>query len=378
MSALTIVVNAHNRPGSLVRLLGSLARAQVDPGTRLAISIDPGGDPKVLQAAELFTWPFGAKEVIDVERKLGLVGHFLRCGDLTESYGDIIYLEDDLYLSPQFYRFSRQALEFYRSDPRVAGISLNHLHFNGYTHNPFWPLPDRGDTYFMQVYWYQGQVYSPSMWRMFRHWWDQSDRTVRPSDGLHPLFLPGPHWRDDFFPPAMKYLQETDRFFVFPRQAYSTNFGDPGTHFRQRTTLFQTPLQVHQKDLDFLELDDSASVYDGYYELVPDRLSAIIEGPFDVDLNGTRPLSSRKTDRILTTCRVNNSSRSWGLSLRPPELNVLEGIDGSGIALANWQDLRLGRMDRFLNARDRSDYFLPYRQPLSRRLLYSLSRLIFK
>ena len=128
-----IVVVAYNRPAALRRLLGSLAGVQGAVAVPLVISIDAGGEyfADVLAVAQQFRWPFGEKRIIEQERPLGLINHVFACGDLVDEYGSIILLEDDLFVSPQAYRYATAALDFYDYDPRVAGISLNAIWFQG-------------------------------------------------------------------------------------------------------------------------------------------------------------------------------------------------------------------------------------------------------
>ncbi|MBN1143204.1 MAG: hypothetical protein JXA72_02230, partial [Bacteroidales bacterium] len=84
-----IVVVAFNRPRSLERLLFSLKNAKNIAHAKLIISIDnkePENFP-VRDLATNFEWPFGEKQVIYQEKRLGLKQHVLKCGDLANEYG---------------------------------------------------------------------------------------------------------------------------------------------------------------------------------------------------------------------------------------------------------------------------------------------------
>lgn len=330
-----IVINAFNRPLSLARLLEGLAQAEVPEGVPLLISIDGGGDPEVAELARAFAWPHGSKIVRPQPANLGLVGHFLFCGGLTRELGDIVYLEDDLVVSRQFYRYAIPALEAFRADRRIAGISLNRLANNGYTKLPFQPVLDSGDAFFAQVYWYQGQAYTPRMWADFEDWWRGARRSVETADGLHPLFLPHPRWQNDFFPEAMKYLHTTGRFFAFPRESHTTNYGDPGVHFSGSTGFFQVPLQQHPRSYSFQSIEEATAVYDTFFEILPEKLAAALPGAdFDVDLNGTKPPEALRRTRVLTGRPVHRPEATFGLVERPAEMNVLDAVPGHGISLA--------------------------------------------
>ena len=149
----TIVVIAFNRVNSLKRLLTSLNQSKYpNKNIHLVISIDNDGKNKNLyDFASNFNWEFGSKEIIYKETHLGLVKHVMSCGDLVNEYESIILLEDDLFVSPVFYMFASQCLAFYENDPKIAGISLYTIGINGFTKQPFVPLSDNHDTFFLQI-----------------------------------------------------------------------------------------------------------------------------------------------------------------------------------------------------------------------------------
>ena len=123
---LPVVVVAFNRARSLKRLLGSLNDAiyTVDD-VPLIISIDKGdSNQDVLAVAESFVWEHGEKKVVYQETNLKLRRHVLQCGDYALKYGNVIVLEDDLYVSKYFYQYAESALMFTQDNNRIGGISL--------------------------------------------------------------------------------------------------------------------------------------------------------------------------------------------------------------------------------------------------------------
>ena len=130
----TIIIATYNRPNSLSRILKSIVKARYCnvKDIRLVISIDGGGDnfEEVCEIADKFDWKVGEKLVIKHEHNLGLRNHIIYCGDLSKEYGDIILLEDDLFVSPNFYLFATSSLNYYRGSKRIAGISLYAYEFN--------------------------------------------------------------------------------------------------------------------------------------------------------------------------------------------------------------------------------------------------------
>ncbi|MEM9777373.1 MAG: hypothetical protein AAF902_22535, partial [Chloroflexota bacterium] len=266
-----IVIAAYNRPHSLKRLLNSIAKAIYPKEGRIpiVISVDGGGErnERVLKITKEFVWPHGPKEIITHQTNLGLIEHIFSCGDLTQTFGRIILLEDDLFVGRTFYSYSQQALDFFCYDPEIAGISLSALWFHGFTQLPFTPYPDEGDNFFMQVAWYQGQAYTAAQWQRFRDWLAQDHGDLLKDGAMHPMFRQFP--KTEWFPLKTRYLVESGRFYTFPRESQAVNFGDTGTHFVQPTSFFQVPVQEQKTSWHFQTLNESTAVYDSWQEMLP-------------------------------------------------------------------------------------------------------------
>jgi len=374
-----IVVVAYNRPASLRRLLYSLAGLQGAAAAPLVISIDAGGDQfaQVLAVAEEFAWLFGEKQVLVRERPYGLINHVFACGDMVDEFGSIILLEDDLAVSPMAYRYAADALDFYADDPQIAGISLNALWFHGITHEPFTPYLDDGDVFFMQIAWFQGQAYTQKQWARFREWRETANPTILPDDKMHELFQTFP--ATDWFPLKTKYLVQTDRYYIFPRESLSTNFGDSGTHV-QGTSFFQVPLQTRRASFRFLSLADSVAVYDSFQEMLPERVNWLTDQfaayDFTVDLHGTRSPANIPTEFVLTTQTMRNPLATFGREQRPFLANVIHQQPGSGISFGRKADLDLSWRAR-LRAESRYHAYFTRRQVgLRQRLKWWLGKWI--
>jgi len=363
-----IVIVAYNRPHALRRLLDCLARADYPAlSIPLVISIDSGGSQhsQVREAAESFQWVQGEKRVIAHDKHLGIVGHFMFSGDLTAEYGSVIRLEDDYNVSPVFYAYAYQALAAHDSDARIAGISLYSLWFNGFTHHPFMPLLDDGDCFFLQLPWSQGQAYARQQWETFRSWQSAGDRPTLPDDLLHEMFSRFP--ADDWFPLQAKYLVETNKYYVFPRQSLSTNFGDAGTHFGRRSDFFQTPLQYQRTQYRLPSLDESLAVYDSFFELLPDRLNRLtnrLSGyQYTVDLNGGKSRAKFRAEYALTSRPCRSPVLSFGNAMWPLEANVIENVPGSGIYFGKVSDLDFGWLATLTMQKSNFEFFTRRRAP---------------
>ncbi len=363
-----IVVCAYNRPQALARLLDSLRRAEFPRrgSIPLVISIDRATDQaEVIRIATGFTWRYGSKQIVLRPRHLGPVEHFLTCGELSQRYGSIIYLEDDLVVSPVFYAFAAQALDYFDGDERIGGISLYGLWFNGYTQEPFTPLVDDADHFFLQVPYTQGLAFSGKQWRRFREW---SGTGQTGGEAAAPIHAAWDHFREDeWFPRLARYLIGANRTFVYPRTSLATGFGDAGTHFRNATAFFQTPLQLVKSAYRFKPLDQSLAVYDSFFELLPDRLCriapALRDHDFTVDLYATRRPANIRTDLVLTTRPCRRAVLTFGACMRPLEANLMHAVPGRGISLCRKADLRWDWPARFDIRKQRLEHLFQGRSP---------------
>ena len=382
-----IVIPAFCRPVALERLLASLAAAEVPAGTPLILTIDRPAEERhrpghnaVLQLAHSFYWPHGPKEIRQQPEHMGLVGNVFHAGSLAADFGAIVLLEDDLLVSRRFYGYAQQALAYYATEPRLAGISLNTLWFNGFTHQPFIPLLDDGDVYFLQLSTPQGQVYTAEHWAHFAEWLAVNGREVTTADNVHALFAAFP--ADDWLAIKAKYLAATGKYYVYPRESLTTNFGEPGTHFAQATALFQMPLQQFRQGFRFIPFDVAVAVYDGFYELLADRLSRIAvnlpAAGYDVDLYATKAAHQLRSEFILTSRHCRQPLATFGREMRPLEANVIENVRGMGISLARRADVDLSAAATGAAHHENDRYFNRYRRPEAgrRRLFRRVQRLL--
>lgn len=366
-----IVVVAHNRPHSLRRLLRSIERTTFDRRVDLVISIDKSDNREVEQVAGEFHWPHGSKRVQLLSEHLGLKRHVLRCGDLTEEFGSIIMLEDDLFVSPYFHRYSCQALDFYATDPDIAGIALYSHRYNETAGLGFRALEDETDVFFAQVPCSWGQCWTDVQWHEFRSWLADDPGTSNSPDLRVPpdvLQWPATSWKKHFF----RYLVATNKYFVYPRTSLSTNFADTGVHHRRSHRFLQTPLLIRPKEFRFLAPSRSLAVYDAFLEILPERLvqlaSQLRGREFSVDFYGTKPIQILDRPHVLTARACGEREASYGRELKPIELNICYEIEGQDIALT-----QASSCDIKSKPRERPD--VAYFHDLSTRLLRGPSTL---
>ncbi len=337
-----IVVAAYNRTNSLSRLLNSLDAAEYshyDKKVKLIISIDNSGKNDVFELANKFVWKHGEKEIIHHSVNLGLKEHILRCGNLTNTHGNIILLEDDLFVSKHFYSFSVEAITYYKDDIKIAGISLYSHRYNETARLPFEPINENTDIYFMQLPSSWGQAWTSKQWNSFMNWYANFDGSLLYSKLPSNIQMwPASSWKKIY----TLYMIRENKYFVYPRFSYSTNFGDTGTNQRNNNT-FQVPLVIDGKINNFRSFSSTISKYDSFCEIIPESLKKfrpeLDDYDFDVDLYGKKDLSNCKkyvlTSRNLLKSEIDGKEIifSYGLRMKPIEMNIIENITGEKIRL---------------------------------------------
>ena len=286
-----IVVIAYNRIESLKRLLSSLENADYPEGVEvpLVISIDRQADDKnkdVYELAKDFEWHFGDKEVIYHEKNLGLKAHVLSCGDLSLRFGSVILLEDDLYVSPAFYSYAVNAIDFASDKERIGGISLYNHRLNVHVREPFSAVHDPYDNWYFQFASSWGQAVSDKQWKGFKEWLSENDGKDIADENV-PLNVST--WSEkSWLKYHIKYLIETDKYFLYPSISYTTNFSDEGTHAKEMVNDLQVPMSGRRGDLlfNFSDISESRSVYDAFFEnvVLKKEIREFIKDTEDVEL----------------------------------------------------------------------------------------------
>jgi hypothetical protein len=355
-----IVVAAYDRPQSLERLLNAVKNARKISGARLVISIDnkaPDNFP-VRELAQRYKWPHGEKEVLYQPQHLGLRKHILQCGDLAMEFGAVIILEDDLYSSPYFYDYAIKALEYYDEDPQIGGISLYNQPIQEISQYPFSSINDSSDVYFLKFPSSLGQAWTADQWKVFKSWYEN-----RPdlAEIAIPRFIrnnwPETSWKKYF----CGYLVETDKYFVFPRISFTTNFNDPGSNLKKLVNhQGQTPLRLFGGPYRFRKLTDSYAVYDQYLELEPACIKilnpSLVEYPFEMDLYGTKEIESFSSSMVITLKNGSNPIRSYKRALKPHEMNIIFDLPGEDFHLYNKEDI-LPEKGKHIRRVDNYKYF---------------------
>ncbi len=348
-----IVVIGYNRINSMKRLLAAVEAADYPVGEDipLIISIDraaDGSNTDVKEYAEAFTWTHGVKIVVYREENYGLKKHVLTCGDYSKEYGSVILLEDDLYVSPAFYAYACAALDYTKENHRIGGISLYNHRLNVHVREPFEALNEACDNWYFQFASSWGQAFTADQWGGFRQWLTENDGKDLRAENM-PANVSG--WSDkSWLKYYIKYLIETDRYFLYPTVSYTTNFAEEGTHAAEASNDLQVPLSGRRpagSAFVFRDLAEVTNVYDAFYENKKLNEVLNLQGVL-VDLYGYKPVPKVETEpdteesdgehrqvRYMLSCKSlpYKQVKSYGRRLRPVDANIMQDIPGEDFFL---------------------------------------------
>ena len=342
-----IVVVAYNRSGSLRRLLDSIQNAVFNyDDVPLIISIDKAeNDNGVFDVADSFYWEHGEKIIRRFEVRQGLRKHVIQCGDLSEKYGAVIILEDDLVVSPGFYQYVTEALDFYKDEYWMSGIALYSHEWNGYARRFFQPIVDEYDAYLGQFSITWGQCWTKKNWTQFRKWYDKHNDQL----GYNNLLPDGINrWSEEswgrYF---ISYMVENDLYYVIPRIALSTNCSEVGQHAGIKDNNHQVRLMTTCKRNYCFPDFETALKYDVYFENVNLKYyldSSLVKEGVDIDLNG-HGRDNVDNRYVLTTRPMDYLAiKTYGIQYRPIDMNIIEAVSGSGIFLYDKRQKRKNKI----------------------------------
>jgi glycosyltransferase involved in cell wall biosynthesis len=335
---IAIVIVTYNRPKSLVRLLSSINNANYcNSHVSLIISIDyqdSESHEKVVQVANEFDWKFGEKQIIEYQQNMGLRAHILKCGELLNKFDAVIVLEDDVTVSPSFYLYAKATVEKYYENDDIAGISLYNFAINYQNRYPFTPINNSYDVYFMNCAQSWGQIWMKKQWKSFEEWYKLNNESFKELPHLPAAICSWPE--SSWLKYHTKYCIEQNKYFVYPYNSFTTNYGDVGTHAKELDRTFQVPIVLGEKiQYLFPNNIDDAICYDGFFEnkAIPSFLK-IKKNEICVDLNGMK--KNREYKRYWLSANSNLPYRkiqTFDLSLRPIDANIVFLKEGNGIFL---------------------------------------------
>lgn len=324
-----VVAIGYNRKGALSRLLDSLNSANYSTeDIPLVISIDSSGDTDFYEFVRSFEWKHGEKIVNIQEKRLGLKTHILQCFSLSEFFKGVIILEDDLFVSPSFYKYATEALDYYGDVEQVAGIALYKNEYNGFHGLPIQFLNSGYDVFAWQSVCSWGEALNYRMWKNFSKWLETFDDDFQPYDMCETII----GWTRAWSKYMYAYMLDTNKTFIYPYQPVTTNFNDAGGEHGGGGSIVQVNLMQGERNYHFGKFE-SLEQYDiyGNNKAIASWLD-IEEENLTIDFYGDRRYY--KGRYILSPCNLPyNRKQSFRLTMRPWELNIKYGIKGEDIIL---------------------------------------------
>lgn len=327
---IAIIVVGYNKLFGLKRLLQSLSNA-VYPNSDvpLIISIDASGNEAVYDYALDFEWEHGKKYVNIEKERLGLKKHIFQCASLSRYFKGIILLEDDLFIAPDFYHFSQVVLDKYGKCDKVVGISLYAPESNGFIGLPYQPEQNGSDVLACQAVSSWGEIWNERMWKGFTTWLECWDGDFDSIDMIRRI----KDWKRAWSKYYYAYMIQTDKFFIFPYMALSTNFNDAGgEHGGGNNSIVQVSLLQEKRNYQLYDFDKLVK-YDVYTQnLEIARWLGLDKNDLTVDFYGQK---ERYRGRyILAPFNLPYKRvKGFSLSMRPWELNIKYNIHGNDILL---------------------------------------------
>lgn len=336
MNRIAIVAIGYNRAEAFSNMLQSLKQIKTErTDIHLVLSIEGEATETVKEIAERYDWQYGEKHIVYHKTRLGLRNHFIWVGDQTEQYDNVIFLEDDLSVSPYIIDAADQMINAYNNEDKVAAGAFYSPLVCEFNSQRFYPIDDGGDTFFFQhPYW--GNLWQKLKWKKFKEWFSNYER----NEEILPIYVRG--WKKTSFKVVyIQYLVETNRYVAFTRQSFVNNMGFAGMHNRSGGNTYQVPFAIGKKKLNCKPFDESIAIYDANFEIESSALKKAnpkLSGfDFDVDLNKTG--DRHKNDIVLTFGKSKCPIMSFHGGMKPYEIAVAIGQEGEGIVLSNRVDL---------------------------------------
>lgn len=325
---IAIVLPCFKRVKTIRELCDTLLQADyLGDNVDIVFSIDYSGSDGVVKFANSFQWSNGKKRVITHQKNIGLRNNILFCGDLTSDYDAVIILEDDLEVAPSFYRYAKQAAEFYEEDERIGGISIYAYHLEEITVTEFHPYYEGYDGYFVQWASSWGQLWTRKQWNGFRNWYSEGK-------DIASVCMPSQvkNWKRSWKKYYIAYLVETNKYFLFPFFSHVYNGNKTGgVHTAESVTevVTSSPLDFSCRNFHFAKFENLRHKYDAFFQHQP--VEIVIGGQsvlceFDLFGHKEKPIMPY----VVTSRECPNTIviESFDAGMLPMEQNILTKKNG--------------------------------------------------
>ncbi|CAL4957140.1 unnamed protein product [Urochloa decumbens] len=292
--SLLIKLLAYDRPAALRRCLRSLAAADYD-GDRVALHVLLDHRPpnsslaasrKILDFVDAFPWPHGEKRVHYRAANAGLQAQWIEAWWPGSDDEFAFVVEDDLQVSPLYYRFLKRVIMKYYYDrenysPYVFGASLQRPRFVAGKHGNKIQLDSDTRLFLYQMVGTWGQLLFPKPWKEFRLWYDEHK-----ARGLKPILqgMKTTGWYKKmgeriWTPWFIKFVHSRGYFNIYTNflkeRALSVSHRDAGVNYGKSVGPDSTLLDGKNLDFDLWEMQPLKKLkwYDFCFsEVLPGRV----------------------------------------------------------------------------------------------------------
>ena len=288
-----MIVLTYNRPHSLAQCLGHVNRLVTDGAT---VSVDvwidrtetDDVDNETLQILANMTWSESIRHTIHIHPvHVGLYGQWLTTWRPKSASPEVVlYLEDDVDVSPYAYRWLKKAYDVYRSEPEMAGISLQEdyvITASGRRRGVTLKTPDYDPIYYYKIVGPWAFSPHPGRWRSFQDWFFSRYRTHDPEVAEAGLYN---EWYSDMKRQnrtgtmwIMWYIQYCDVHSLYtayanlraytkrPETGLAVNRREDGLHFSGRRRHDTDRFLLQRWDEKYINFPDKITKldYDGSY-----------------------------------------------------------------------------------------------------------------
>ncbi|XP_038901997.1 uncharacterized protein LOC120088655 [Benincasa hispida] len=298
-SAFTLIVKvlAYNRLESVSRCLRSIANADyLSDRVHLHVYIDhfPHDDAhiklneshRILQFVDQFVWNFGEKLVHYRTGNVGLQAQWLEAWWPSSDNEFAFVVEDDLELSPLYYKFLRSLiLNYYYNTsnyaPSIYGASLQRPRFVPGKHGNKIRLDEGTRIFLYQIVGTWGQLLFPRPWKEFRLWYDEHKAMgIKPIlDGMVTTGWYKKLGEKIWTPWFIKFIHSRGYFNIYTNflheRALSTSHRDAGVNYGKTAGPDSHLLDESSLDFNLLEMKPLTNLkwYNFCFrEVIPQRI----------------------------------------------------------------------------------------------------------
>ncbi|XP_076899140.1 uncharacterized protein LOC143552919 [Bidens hawaiensis] len=336
--SLTIKLLTFDRLPSLSRCLRSLSAARYDTDkVNIHIFIDhfKGLDQKeqdneyldrklnetreILDFLDGFEWRFGEKVVHYRTSNVGLQAQWLEAWWPGSDDEFVFVVEDDIEVSPLFYRYIKGLIGYYyynasNYSPSVYGASLQRPRFVPGKHGNKININKDTKVFLYQLVGTWGQLLFPKPWKKFRLWYD-----THKTKGMKPILdgMVTTGWYkkmgDRIWTPwFIKFIHERGYFNIYTNflneSALSVSHRDTGVNYGKTAGPDSNLIQESSRENDLFKLEPLRNIkwYDFCFrEVVPDRIVTSVDelGPVLKSVqkrNGLVVVSVDQKSKVLT------------------------------------------------------------------------------